>query len=98
AAPVVFECGDLRAGVLPNRALVDPALVDVVAEEDHQVQIVLCEVAMRRVVSGLVVLARCESQLEPVRLRVYRGGRSRPADRTDLAARDEPVPVDAVGG
>jgi hypothetical protein len=100
ADPVVVDRLDLRRGVLPARhgegAVVAGSvlvLVDVVAEEEDNVQVLLRHVAIGGVMAGQPVLARREGKPEPVQRGAHRRRRLRPSDRAELAAGEEAIEV-----
>lgn len=68
-------------------------VVNVVAQEGHQVGIGQRDVAVRAVAAELPVLARCDRQLQGARHLVARRRGARAADRADGVAQHEAVPV-----
>lgn len=88
------EVGAAADGVFGADAFV---LVDVVAEEEDEVEVVLDQVAVGRVVAGLIVLAGGEGKAEAVERGIGRWGGFGAADGADLGAGDEAVVVLATG-
>ena len=81
--------------VVPNDVAARGPLVDVVAEEEHSLQILARQVGVRRVVALGVVLARRER--EPEALGRGHGGRGASTpERTLCAACAEAIPVHAI--
>ena len=67
AVAVLRERPRLAAGVAADPAGVRGSLVDVVADEHHQVEVLGGQVAVRGVVALLEVLARAEPEPQPLR-------------------------------
>ncbi len=85
-------------GVVPaGLAVVDTALVDVVADMQHEVEVFLGHVAVGGVVAVLVLLAAGDGQLKALQGLRRRGGGACAADRAGVAQRIEAVPVPAAG-
>src|SRR2546428_740677 len=81
-------------GILPHDVAAGVALVDVVAEEQHHVEILARHGGGGGVVALRVVLAGGEREAQ-IQHGADRRGRPRPADRALPAAGTEPVPVAA---
>ena len=96
-------CGSRRANRSPCRRACGLALlagrpfVDVVAQVDDQVEIVLGHVLVGGEQPDLEVLARGEREPQPLRRRFGRRRSAGAADGAGLARGVEPVPVPAVG-
>ena len=86
-----------RAVVLPRQRRRHPVLVDVVAEEQHQVEILLRHVLVGGVEAHLEVLARGEREADPLGRVSLRDERAGAPDRAPLATHLELVPVPAAG-
>src|SRR5918992_5836237 len=69
------------------------ALVDVVAEVEHQVQVLLSHMPPCRVEAALPVLAGGEGQAHPAQRPGRVGGGPGPADPAEVPPRAETVPV-----
>ncbi len=104
--PVVLQRGGLVAegrgqhavGVLAVAAgLVDPVLVDVVADVEHRVQVLLGEVPVGGEVAVLVRLAGDQPDPGAVQLAAVVGGGAGASDGAAPLADGEPVPVLAAG-
>src|SRR5207247_10960021 len=74
-------------GVLANDVAASVPLVDVITEEEDRVQILACEVGVRRVVALRVVLAGGEREVQRLRCRTDSWCGARSADGTLGAAR-----------
>ena len=97
AVPVGGQVADLAAVVPAHAAGADAALVDVVAEVQHDVGVVVRSVGPQRPVARLPVLAAGEQEPQAVdRPARARGGPGAP-DGADLVAHDEPVEIPTVG-
>ena len=92
--PVVGQRLDLTYGDVasPDGSLVR-TFVEVVAEEGHQVEVLLGHVGIGREEAGRVVLAAGDGEGEPVQRSTGPGRGLRPAHRADLRARTEAVEV-----
>ena len=77
--------------VVPARVL-----VDVIAEVHHQVEVFLGHVLIRGVQAGLEVLARRDGEAKPIDGGLRARKRARAADRAQLVARAELIPVPRV--
>ena len=95
AVAVGVQRRDLGAVVLAHRGGVDPALVDVVAEMDHQVGVLMRREGPRRPEAVLPVLARREQEAQAI-APPPGGRRSGSADRADLVSDAEAVEVPGV--
>ena len=95
AVAVGVQGRDLGAVVLADGGGVGPALVDVVAEMDHQVGVLLGRKSPRRPEAVLPVLARREQEAQPISAP---GRRCRPGatHRADLVTDAEAVEVPGV--
>ena len=89
--------GDLGRVVGPDRSLA-AVLVDVVAEEVHDVDVLGGQGAVRRVVAGRPVLAGREREAHGRRAGPGGGSGAGAADRAGEARRGEPVVEPGVGG
>jgi hypothetical protein len=96
AAAVVVERHRLVADVAARSAVGRPILVDVVAEVNDEVDVLLGEVFVGCVEARLEVLARYERELHLPRLAPGRWERPCPADGAFLLSCPEPVPVPAI--
>ncbi len=93
---IVVERDDVGDGVGAHRAL-HSRRVDVVAEEDDEVEILIGgEVAPRGVVAVAVVLTRREPEPQPFGRRVRAGKGAGARDRRFPVAERESVPVRAI--
>ena len=97
ADAVVLERSDLRPDMLADLAVAARALVDVVAEVDDQVEVVLGHVLVGGIQARLEVLARGEGEPQLIGLRARGGHGAGPGDRALGVAGAEAVPVRAVG-
>ena len=95
AVAVVVERQQLAADVLPHEVVAAGVLVDVVAEVQHEVEIFLGHVLVRREQADLEVLARRDGEPKPIDGRLRARKRARAADGTQLAAGAELIPVPA---
>ena len=97
AVPVGGQVADLGAVVPADAGGVDAALVDVIAEVQHDVGLVAGRMGPQGPVARLPVLAAGEQEPQAVArpARPRRGPRA--PDRADLVAHDEPVVVPAPG-
>lgn len=90
---VVREGQRLAPDMTPHIAGPTRALVDVVAHEHHQVEVLRGQVPMRTVETVLEVLTGTQAEAQPARVVADSRRRPRATDRTHLAARKEPIEV-----
>jgi hypothetical protein len=93
AGPVARQVGRLWAHVVARQVAARGVLVDVVAQVQHHVEVLLGEVAVGVVVAVLVVLARHERQVQASQRAARVGAGLGAAQPAELAAGAEPVPV-----
>ena len=84
---VIVEREYRRRAMAPHGPAVVTSFVDVIAEMDHEIQIVPRHVLVRGVVADFVLLTRCEGEAQPRRGCIGRGMvRVRPFGLTSLPA------------
>ena len=96
---ILIERDAFRTPELPPRNdqfVAKPTLIDVVAYVDHEIQILVGQVAKGGVVAVLVVLAGRQAELQPGGMRVGGWGRPGSTDGANLTTGKKPVPVHAV--
>jgi hypothetical protein len=99
-APVVVQCGQLvqprrgwRDVAAVRKAAVWVVLVDVVAEVEDHIEVLLGEAPVRGPVAVLEVLAAHHAEAQPTRVGEWRRGRPGTPDGAQRAADPEPVEV-----
>ena len=90
---IVFEGVQLTAKVLARTIVRTGALVDVIAQMDHEVEVTGEHVPERGEVAVLVVLARNKREVEPVEILARCNRGPRPTSRTDFRSGPKLIPV-----